>query len=80
MSPPGSGEERAAREDVVPGRHVNGAVHQKLFPVGERSEEPARLPGDVFILTLILAFPPSAVWSTPAGEVSAHQKHANTQT
>lgn len=43
----GSGEERAACSDAVQGDHVDAAVHQKLLPVGERSEEPASLPGEV---------------------------------
>lgn len=43
----GSGQERDARSDAVQGDHVDSAVHQKLLPVGERSEEPASLPGEV---------------------------------
>lgn len=40
-----SGQERAACSDTVEGYHVDGAIHQKLLPVGELSEEPASLPG-----------------------------------
>ena len=43
----GSGQERDARSDAVQGHHVDSALHQKLLPMGERSEEPASLPGDV---------------------------------
>ena len=43
----GFGQERAACSDTVQGYHVDSAVHQKLLPVGERSEEPASLPGEV---------------------------------
>lgn len=42
----GSGQERAARSGSVQGHHVDSAVHQKLLPVGERSAEPASLPGE----------------------------------
>lgn len=43
----GSGQERDACSDIVQGNHVDSAVHQKLLPVGEFSEEPASLPGEV---------------------------------
>lgn len=43
----GSGQERAACSDHLQGHHVHSAVHQKLLPVGERSEEPASLPGEL---------------------------------
>lgn len=43
----GAGQERAARSGAVQGHRVDSAVHQKLLPVGERSEEPASLPGEV---------------------------------
>lgn len=43
----GSGSERDACSDAVQGYHVDSAVHQKLLPVGECSEEPASLPGEV---------------------------------
>lgn len=42
-----SGQERAACSDAVQGYRVDSAVHQKLLPVGERSEEPASFPGEV---------------------------------
>lgn len=42
----GSGKERDACSDTVQGYHVDSAVHQKLLPVGECSEEPAGLPGE----------------------------------
>lgn len=42
-----SGQERAACPGAVQGYHVDSAVHQKLLPVGERSEEPASFPGEV---------------------------------
>lgn len=43
----GSGQERAAGSDTVQGHHVDSALHQKLLPVGEHSEEPDSLPGEV---------------------------------
>lgn len=43
----GSGQERAAGSDTVQGYHVDAALHQKLLPVGEHSEEPDSLPGEV---------------------------------
>lgn len=43
----GSSQERASGSDTVQGYHVDSAVHQKLLPVGEHSEEPASLPGEV---------------------------------
>lgn len=53
----GAGQERAACEDTLPGHQVHAAVHQELLPVGERSEEPHRLPGDVAInYTVCISF------------------------
>lgn len=55
----GSGQERASGSDTVQGYHVDSAVHQKLLPVGERSEEPASLPGEVpnLLINALSAFP-----------------------